>query len=392
MPTVLVANPTSDVYGSDLQVLESVAGLRERGWEVVVTSPRAGPLDDRLRAAGAAVLHLPVPVLHRSDASLAGVAGLLRTGMAALPKMRGVVQHVAPSVVYVNTITVPWWLLAARSMGVSALCHVHEAEARDHRRVQQALAAPLFLADVAVVNSRTTQEALCAVAPRLQPRTRLVHNGVAGPPVPPRPPHRTTPGFRIVVVGRLSARKAPDVALESTALLRSRGHDVRIEVCGTAVPGQEAFERRLRQRADQPDLRGAVEFAGYSSPIWPSLERADALVAPSLGESFGNAVVEAQLACRPVVATAVQGHLETVLDGVSGLLVPTEDPESMARATQRLMEDRALADSLAVAGMERARALFGTTAYREAIGSVVEGLAPAPGRRTARRRSAHASA
>jgi hypothetical protein len=54
-PTVLIANPSADVYGSDLQMLESVAGLRESGWRVVVVLPDRGPLVSRLLELGADV-------------------------------------------------------------------------------------------------------------------------------------------------------------------------------------------------------------------------------------------------------------------------------------------------------------------------------------------------
>jgi len=74
--TVLIANPTADVYGSDLQMKESVAGLRERGWRVVVAVPGRGPLVRELLDLGAEVQLLPYPVLRRASASPAGLARL----------------------------------------------------------------------------------------------------------------------------------------------------------------------------------------------------------------------------------------------------------------------------------------------------------------------------
>ena len=70
-----------------------------------------------------------------------------------------------------------------------------------------------------------------------------------------------------------------------------------------------------------------VEFAGYVSPVTPVLERAQIVLAPSQRESLGNVVIEAQLAGRPVIATATTGHLETVQDGRTGV----RDPARVAR-------------------------------------------------------------
>jgi glycosyltransferase involved in cell wall biosynthesis len=379
--TVLIANPSADVYGSDLQMRESAAGLVERGWHVVVAAPCDGPLVASLRALGADVKLLDFPVLRRSAASPAGMAALVGTAGRALPRIRSVLRETGPAIVYVNTVTLPWWLLATRGTGIPTLCHVHEAEAADPAVVRKALALPLLLADTVVVNSRSTEEVVLGSVPRLRSRSRLLHNGFAGPSyrleAPPRTRGHGTP-WQLAVVGRLSARKAPDVALEAVALLRGRGHDVRICLYGTPGPGQETYVEGLRARAEQPDLRGAVGFGGYCAPIWPALEGADILVAPSLGESFGNAVVEAQLAGRPVVATAVQGHCETVTDGQTGVLVPPQNPGALAEALEELFADTERTDRLADAGRRSAMARFGSDRYRSDIEALVAGLAGVP--------------
>ncbi len=370
-----MATPSADLYGADLQLLESVAALRERGWRVVVVTPSRGPLLERLTALGAEVEQVPFPVLRRASMSLGGAASLAARSPEALALLRRVVRRVGPQVVYVNTVTLPWWLLAGRAAGVPVVCHVHEAEARDRALVRRALAAPLALADVTIVNSRTTLEVTSTAAPYVRRRLRLVRNGVRGPAVAPSPRARSG-AFRLLVVGRVSPRKAPDVALEAAALLRTAGLPVRLELCGTPGPGHEGFAHELRRRADRPDLEGAVTFTGYESPIWPALERSDVLVAPSLGESFGNAVVEGQLAERPVVASAVPGHLETVDPGVTGLLVPAQDPEALADAVARLMEDGDLGRRLALAGRSTAEARFGLRRYGDELAAVLEDLAP----------------
>lgn len=362
-PTLLIATPSCDVYGSDLQMLETVRAARAAQWRVIVTAPTDGPLAERLGSLGAEVRLLPAPVLRRADASLPGMLRLgLRTARA-LPGMVRLVRATRPDVVLVNTITLPVWPLVVRATRRRLVVHVHEAEDHDPRIVRRALALPLRAADVVLMNSLTTLESHCAVAPPLRRRSTVVHNGVEPPATPPRPPRREAPR-RLVVLGRLTRRKGCDVALEATALLVGRGHDVVLELAGTPAPGGEVFHAALHERASLPDLDGRIEMTGYASPVWPVLDRADVVVAPSLGESFGNAVVEAQLAGRPVVATSVQGHLETVRDGETGLLVPPSDPEALAAAVARLLEDEGLADALAQRGREVALASFTAERYR----------------------------
>lgn len=384
--TVLMANPSADVYGADLQLLESVVALRDHGWRVVVVVPSSGPLVPRLTALGAEVELLQFPVLRRADVSVRGVMSLAAASAGSMARMRRLLLRVQPALVYVNTITLPWWLSVARWCGLPCVCHVHEAESRDHVVVRCLLAAPSALADATIVNSGTTFDVMAQAAPYVRRRLRLVHNGVRGPlsaPIP-RPP---SAAFRLLVVGRISPRKAPDVALEAAALLRAAGRDVRLELAGTPGPGHEAFLAQLCARAERADLAGAVTFSGYQSPIWPAMERADVLVAPSLGESFGNAVVEGQLARRPVVATAVQGHLETVEHGVSGFLVPVRNPVAIAAAVARIMDQPKTSRQVAFLGMRRAGARFGIGRYAEEIASVVAELVGEPARTQAARRA-----
>ncbi len=372
-PTLLIATPSCDVYGSDLQMLETVRAARAADWRVVVTAPATGPLAERLTALGAEVTVLPAPVLRRADASPLGVLRLAVRTVRALPGMVRLVRTTRPDVVLVNTITLPVWPFVARATGRPLVVHVHEAEDQDPRVVRRVMAVPLRAAHVVLMNSRTTLESHCAVAPGLRRRATVIHNGVEPPAAPPRPPRRGAPR-RLVVVGRLTRRKGCDVALEAVAQLVGRGHDVVLELAGTPAPGGEDFRDALAERGSRADLDGRVELSGYASPTWPVLDRADLVLAPSLGESFGNAVVEAQLAGRAVVATSVQGHLETVRHDETGLLVPPGDAGAMADAAERLLRDDALADELAERGREEALASFTAERYRSQVLGLLRGL------------------
>jgi glycosyltransferase involved in cell wall biosynthesis len=384
-PTVLIANPSPDVYGSDLQMLEAVSALVEDGWRAIVAMPSRGALVDLIHERGAEVMIIPFPVVRRANASASGVVGLGLDALRTVGRLTRRLRSVRPDALIVNTVTIPWWLLAARLAGVPAACYVHEAETTDGRLVRFALNAPLMLARVIIVISTAARNATAQSAPGLGRKCRLVYNGVPQPPATPTKKPVGDGECRLAIVARLSPRKAPDVALEATALLRSRGRNVVLDVCGTPFAGYEWFEQQLRSRAAAPDLAGSVEFSGYVSPIWPTLERAHILVAPSLREPFGNAVVEAQLALRPVVASAALGHLETVEDGVTGLLVEPGNAEAMAAAVERLLDDPSLAEAIAERARHNALEHFSVERYGREIRDVVGGLAAARRPRAGRR-------
>lgn len=96
-----------------------------------------------------------------------------------------------------------------------------------------------------------------------------------------------------------------------------------------------------------------VHFAGSQTnvPVW--LAGMDLFVLPSLWEGLSVALLEAMAASLPVVATAVGGTPEVILDGVTGLLVPPRDPAALAASLLSLLRDPARAAQMGESGRQR---------------------------------------
>jgi glycosyltransferase involved in cell wall biosynthesis len=110
-----------------------------------------------------------------------------------------------------------------------------------------------------------------------------------------------------------------------------------------AIVGDGELRAELERRA----AGLPIVFTGARDDVPDLLASFDVFAFPSLYEGLGLAVVEAQAAGVPVVATPVGGIRETVVDGETGLLVPARDPEALAAAIRRLLDDRPLARRLA---------------------------------------------
>ncbi|SDK96338.1 hypothetical protein SAMN05428985_107224 [Nocardioides sp. YR527] len=371
---LLVAHPSPDVYGSDLQLVETVRGLHQAGQRVTVVVPERGPLLPLLEAAGASVEVMTFPVLRKAYLSPTGLVRLLAALTVFWVRAARLWRRVRPSRLLVNTVTIPWWIVVARAARVPVVCHVHEAEDDQPKPVRLALTAPLLLATRVVANSRASRDVLARTLPALGRRTTVVYNGVPGPESVAAARTRTPNGpLRLALVGRLSPRKGTDVALEALAEVRRRGIDARLRVCGSVFAGYEWFEQELRDRAEAGDLAGSVDFLGYVAEPARELEQADVVLVPSRVEPFGNVAVEALLAERPLVASRVQGLAEIVTEGETGLLVTPGDAHELATAIQRLAADPALAAELASTGRKDAEERFGAERYRDEIAAEVLG-------------------
>ena len=86
---------------------------------------------------------------------------------------------------------------------------------------------------------------------------------------------------------------------------------------------------------------------GLQSDVRPWLAAADALVLPSYREGFPNVVIEAGAMGLPCIVTDINGSREIISDGHNGIIVPTHDALSLARAMDRLATDKSMREQMA---------------------------------------------
>ena len=150
-------------------------------------------------------------------------------------------------------------------------------------------------------------------------------------------------------VARLDPVKRLDVLLQALTSLS----DVSAVVVGD---GPERV--RLGEVSDRLKLTERVFFVGHQEDVWPWLAALDVFVLCSDWEGMSNALLEGMAAGLPVVATAVGGTPDVVVDGVTGLLVPPRDPPALAEAVVRLLRDPDLRHRMGEAGRHRVEEHF----------------------------------
>ncbi|GAA2177902.1 glycosyltransferase family 4 protein [Leucobacter tardus] len=363
--TVLIANPSADLYGSDRMVLEAARALIRAGSRVVVTCSVDGPLTGEMRGAGAEVRVLSTPVIRKRMLRPLGLLGLVRRIVVDLPRMRRLIADVRPRFVLANTLTIPFWTLAARMSRVPVIVYVHEAEASLSRVARALLLAPLRRANGVIYNSETSR--LASSAPSLERRHRVatVVNGVAnpGPATPPRP--AITGALRVVYVGRLSPRKGVDLVIAAARLVHESGIDIEVELVGDVFPGYEWYAEDLARRAEESGLGERIRFAGFQPSVWPALAAADVVVVPSRAdESFGNVVIEAALSGRPVIVADHTGLHEASAGLASAIRVPNDDARAIATALTGVREHWKASRAAALATAEFARRWYDPVEFR----------------------------
>jgi glycosyltransferase involved in cell wall biosynthesis len=139
----------------------------------------------------------------------------------------------------------------------------------------------------------------------------------------------------VISVNHLHPRKRIDLFLRALARARAAGHDV-----GGVIVGRGPERAALVQLAAELGLVEHVRFAGFvpESDLPAYYRAADIYAHTGLQESFGLSVIEAAALGLPVVAVAEGGPMDTVRDGITGILTPAT-PEGVAAGLGRLAAD-----------------------------------------------------
>lgn len=229
-------------------------------------------------------------------------------------------------------------------------------------------------ADLVVCLSDSTAAAFAAAgvsAERLRKARLCVDSERFRPP--PSPPE----GFLVAFVGWLSLRKGYPYLVQGFREAAIAGARLVLHG-GTNEPFDHALVARLRGEANVQVIRGPVE---------PTYASASVCVLPSVSEGFGLSALEAMACGVPVVAAAVGGLRDTVVDHGTGLHVPPRDPEAIASALAMLLRNRSLRAELGNAGKVRARTRYSwdrvaaetEKAYQLAMAGAPAGVAPMEG-------------
>lgn len=342
MTTVLHVQKVSGISGSEAHLLSVLPLLRARGWDARMLVLHEGEdgaarFVSELEARG-----VPVETLRmRFDADPLTGARLL----AAIRRARPAILHT--HLVHADLLALPAGVAARVPVRVSTKHGFNDFRLR--RGFALADRASARLAHVHVAISRGLAAHLAAVEGFDEDAFEIVHYGIASGPEAPPPPREP----RLVCVGRLIPVKGHDTLLRALAAARSELPGLTLDVAGAGP-----LDAELRSLARRLAVAEAVRFLGHVTPVAPALEAALALVVPSRGEGFGMVALEAMERSRAVVASAVGGLPELVVEGETGVLVPPGDVVALRDALLEVASDPDRAAALGAAGRARALAAF----------------------------------
>jgi lipopolysaccharide/colanic/teichoic acid biosynthesis glycosyltransferase/glycosyltransferase involved in cell wall biosynthesis len=150
-------------------------------------------------------------------------------------------------------------------------------------------------------------------------------------------------------VGRLTKDKGISELVQAYLTLRANIPELRLLLVGGMEEG-DPLPAQIRRVIESEH---AVISTGFVQDPADYYHVMDVFAFPTHREGFGNVVLEAHAAGKPVVAARATGAVDAVIDGVTGILVPVGDSQALASALELVIRDRSLAAALGRAGRER---------------------------------------
>ncbi|MEO0211180.1 MAG: glycosyltransferase family 4 protein [candidate division WOR-3 bacterium] len=175
---------------------------------------------------------------------------------------------------------------------------------------------------------------------------------------------------RLLFVGRLVERKGVKYLLRALKILKEQYPHIKLTVIGA---GPE--EGNLKSEVEALGIQNSVDFLGLVSEEEKAREygRAAVFVLPAIVDSKGDTegqgvvILEAMRAGVPVVASAVGGITDLIVDGETGFLVPEKDPEALSAVLAKLIDSPDKREMVAIAALERLEKEFGPSVIGERL-------------------------
>jgi len=332
----------ASVGGGQQHVLLLAEGLKEKGVHVTVACEEKGFLVDALRERGIpmasvtlrnnldvrSVLHLwnvcrreKFDVVH-THGGTAGFWGRLAGTLARVP-VRIHTYHGLHTVYNTNAFVRYFYLVAERALLWITTKVITVSDADYQLGFRYGLVTER---KATVIKNGIRTESFVTTTNREERRREFAFH----------PSHVV-----IGMVGRFHLQKGHEYLIEAMPKVFNGHPEARF-----LLVGEGELLERCRRKVSELALDGCVRFAGARYDVPELLAAMDIFVLPSLWEGLPLTLLEASSAGKAIVATDVEGNRELIQDGVNGFLVPPRDPESLATALARLLENEQLRTAL----------------------------------------------
>jgi glycosyltransferase involved in cell wall biosynthesis len=352
---VLIVVPWDQEFGGVTSVVRSLAGLLEKkGHHICLLVPAAEdglrPKVTKCKLPGYELkLRLPFDPRVPVKSTLAFVYYLFNTLLCLGSFLRNNKIDIV-NIHYPGEQCV-YFALLRRMLSFKLVVSVHGTDllpdGKPAKSYSWAIRFLMKSADLLVAPSLNTLEHVLTKFPHLREKALCIHNGVNLNEFESSDHSDSGGAEYILCVASHHPYKAIDVLIKAFQNVRRTHEKVELHLAGDGP-----LRGELEELARDLGVGQYVKFLGWQDPkqIRKLLQECSLLVLPSRAEAFGIVLLEALACRRPVVATEIDGFPEIILDGLTCSLVEGENPRALSEAIVKILNNKALAESMASAG------------------------------------------
>ena len=381
--SILFIHGSSDLYGSARILLQIVKLTISKGHKAIVVLPHEGMISEELRSLGVQVKIINTGVLRRKYFTPWGILGRFFLWISSSLFIVKLIKKEQINAIYINSANVIIGPFLKMFSGIRLIWHLHEIVERP-KVLTLFLGKLISLSDSILAVSQATQVFWQKQFSHKQ--INLIYNGID---ISPFMPLSTIPnlGFPfdmalnenkqlICLIGRIQPWKGQSYFLEIIKNLLDRYPELTNSfialIIGDPYPGCEHFAEDLSKQIVQLNLSDHVKYLGFRQDIPAILQQIDLLAMTSTSpDPLPTVVLEAMASSKPVVATAQGGAMEMVLDQVTGLFFPIDNPYIAADQIAILLKDKVLAQKMGINGYVRISKMFSQSTFEHTWSSFV---------------------
>ena len=374
---ILFLHSSSDLYGASKILLAINELCAKKGHEVTVVVSEDGPLVNKLKALGAAIVITDLGILRRQYLNPTGILNRLVANFKAYTKLIDLCKTRKIDLIYSNTTGVIAGVFVASKLGIRHLWHIHEIIEKPY---------VLFRLLSRLINTKNNQAIAVSEAVKkhwtkfvVPSKIDVLYNGVdywlfENAISDLRQTLQISPDTILIgMMGRVHFWKGQDYFIHIAGELFKTHKNIHFLMVGDAFAGYEYLHDNINKLIDANHLQGHVTQLSYRSDIANIYSALDLFILPSLLPDPAPAVVtEAMAAGLPVIVTEQGGAVEMIENNVSGLLIPINNATAAAVIIEPLLTNETFRKNMGAQAKKRMQEKFSRTQFNEQIMACIE--------------------
>ena len=362
--TILYVLQYEIVGGPPLRVLQIAKHLRKK-YRPVVILPRGGNAAEMFKKSGITTYEIHLERLRYTLNPLIHLRYILYFASTVLRILK-IIKSEDVDLVIANNVMLLQAPIAAKLAGVKLIWHLEETVVPLWGKKIFSLIVRALANQIIVVSEAVRKFFYNSSSCSLSQKIAIIHAPVDSrkfrPDISPDKVRselglsKTNPV--IGIIGNINLLKGHRYFLEAASIIKHKYPSSKFLVVGPKLQDREAYFESLKALCDELSLNENVIFTGGRQDIPEIIAALDILVLSSLSEACPMVVLEAMATGKPVVATRVGGVPEEIVDGKTGILVPSQNSKAIADAVLTLLANRKKMEEMGIEGRIRVKKYF----------------------------------